>query len=91
MEINQIIGYILAVFVGITLGLIGSGGSILSVPILVYVMKIEPVLATAYSLFVVGTSALLTPWQTTPHRACSYSVLSLLACRSLIWPVCRCA
>lgn len=58
MEINQIIGYILAVFVGITLGLIGSGGSILSVPILVYVMKIEPVLATAYSLFVVGTSAL---------------------------------
>ncbi len=50
--------YILAVFVGITLGLIGSGGSILSVPILVYVMKIEPILATAYSLFVVGTSAL---------------------------------
>jgi uncharacterized membrane protein YfcA len=58
MEINQILGCILAIFVGITLGLIGSGGSILSVPILVYVMKIEPVLATAYSLFVVGTTAL---------------------------------
>jgi uncharacterized membrane protein YfcA len=58
MEINQILGFVLAVFVGITLGLIGSGGSILSVPILVYVMKIEPVLATAYSLFVVGTTAL---------------------------------
>jgi uncharacterized membrane protein YfcA len=58
MELNQILGYVLAIFVGITLGLIGSGGSILSVPILVYVMKIEPVLATAYSLFVVGTSAL---------------------------------
>lgn len=59
MEINHLIGYILAVFVGITLGLIGSGGSILSVPILAYVMGIEPVLATAYSLFVVGTTALI--------------------------------
>ncbi|WP_298121009.1 sulfite exporter TauE/SafE family protein [Flavobacterium sp.] len=58
MEISQVIGYILAVFVGITLGLIGSGGSILSVPILVYIMGVEPILATAYSLFVVGTTAL---------------------------------
>jgi uncharacterized membrane protein YfcA len=58
MEISHIIGYILAVFVGITLGLIGSGGSILSVPILVYIMGVEPILATAYSLFVVGTTAL---------------------------------
>jgi len=59
MEFSQLIGYILAVFVGITLGLIGSGGSILSVPILTYVMGVEPVLATAYSLFVVGTTALV--------------------------------
>ncbi|MEC4003648.1 sulfite exporter TauE/SafE family protein [Flavobacterium sp. SUN052] len=58
MEVNHIIGNILAVFVGITLGLIGSGGSILSVPILVYVMSVEPTLATAYSLFIVGTTAL---------------------------------
>lgn len=59
MEITSIIGYFLAVLVGITLGLIGSGGSILSVPILVYVLSVEPVLATAYSLFVVGTTALV--------------------------------
>lgn len=58
MDITHIIGYSLAVVVGITLGLIGSGGSILSVPILVYIMGIEPILATAYSLFVVGTTAL---------------------------------
>lgn len=58
MEVTHSIGYILAVIVGITLGLIGSGGSILSVPILVYVMGVEPILATAYSLFVVGTTAL---------------------------------
>jgi uncharacterized membrane protein YfcA len=59
MEISQITGYILAVFVGMTLGMLGSGGSILSVPILVYVMSIEPTLATAYSLFVIGTTSLV--------------------------------
>lgn len=59
MEISQIVGYILAVFVGMTLGMLGSGGSILSVPILVYVMGIEPTLATAYSLFVIGTTSLV--------------------------------
>jgi uncharacterized membrane protein YfcA len=53
------IGYILAIFVGISLGLIGAGGSILTVPILVYVMKMDVVTATGYSLFVVGTSALV--------------------------------
>lgn len=59
MELSQIIGYILAVFVGIILGMLGSGGSILSVPILVYVMGIEPTLATAYSLFIIGTTSLV--------------------------------
>lgn len=55
----EILGYILAMFVGISLGLIGSGGSILTVPILVYVMGVNPVLATAYSLFIVGSTALV--------------------------------
>lgn len=59
MEISQLIGYVLAVFVGMILGMLGSGGSILSVPILVYVMGIEPTLATAYSLFIIGTTSLV--------------------------------
>jgi uncharacterized membrane protein YfcA len=59
MESTQLIGYFLAVIVGISLGLIGSGGSILTVPILVYIMAVEPVLATAYSLFIVGSTALV--------------------------------
>lgn len=54
-----LLGFILAAIVGISLGLIGSGGSILTVPILVYVMGINPVLATAYSLFIVGATALV--------------------------------
>jgi uncharacterized membrane protein YfcA len=55
----EIAGYILATIVGISLGLIGSGGSILTVPILVYIMSVNPVLATAYSLFIVGSTALV--------------------------------
>ncbi len=55
----EILGYALAVIVGISLGLIGSGGSILTVPILVYIMGVNPVLATAYSLFIVGSTALV--------------------------------
>lgn len=55
----EVTGYGLAVLVGVSLGLIGSGGSILTVPILVYVLMVEPVLATAYSLFVVGVTSLV--------------------------------
>ncbi len=55
----EIVGYGLAIIVGISLGLIGSGGSILTVPILVYIMGVDPVLATAYSLFIVGSTALV--------------------------------
>ena len=55
----EILGYILAIVIGVLLGLIGGGGSILTVPVLVYILGINPVLATAYSLFVVGISSLL--------------------------------
>ncbi|SDS24435.1 hypothetical protein SAMN04515667_1734 [Formosa sp. Hel1_31_208] len=59
MDIQQLLGYLGALLIGIVLGLIGGGGSILTVPILVYLMFINPVTATAYSLFVVGVSALV--------------------------------
>jgi len=55
----ELLGYILAALVGLSLGLIGGGGSILTVPILVYIMGIEPVLATSYSLFIVGSTSLV--------------------------------
>lgn len=58
-----ILGLILAVVMGLTLGLLGGGGSILTVPILVYVMGVDPVLGTAYSLFVVGTTAVVGGWR----------------------------
>ncbi len=59
----EIIGFALAVVMGFTLGLLGGGGSILTVPILVYVLGVDPVLGTAYSLFVVGSSAVIGGWR----------------------------
>lgn len=53
----EILGYVGALFIGLVLGLTGGGGSILTVPILVYLMSINPVTATAYSLFIVGTTS----------------------------------
>lgn len=53
----EILGYVSAFFMGLVLGGLGSGGSILTVPILVYLMDIPPVTATGYSLLVVGSAA----------------------------------
>lgn len=55
----EILGYICSVFIGIVLGLLGGGGSILSIPILVYLFHVEPTLAQAYSLFIVGITSLV--------------------------------
>jgi uncharacterized membrane protein YfcA len=54
-----IIGHLLAICIGISLGLIGGGGSVLAVPILVYVMGVSPKTAIAMSLFVVGFVSLI--------------------------------
>ncbi len=59
MQIIEILGYLGALFIGVVLGLTGGGGSILTVPVLVYILGISPIIATAYSLFVVGSSALV--------------------------------
>ena len=55
----EIIGYISAILIGISLGLVGSGGSILTVPVLVYLMNVDPLLATTSSLFIVGFTSLI--------------------------------
>jgi uncharacterized protein len=53
----EIVGYLAAALIGVSLGLLGSGGSILTVPIMVYLMGINPIDATGYSLFVVGITS----------------------------------
>lgn len=84
MELNSIFGYLSAVLVGITLGLIGSGGSILSVPILVYIMGVEPILATAYSLFIVGTTALFGGFQKAKQKLVDFRKVVLFGIPTII-------
>lgn len=55
----EFFGYLASIFIGLILGLLGGGGSILSIPILVYLFHIEPVQASAYSLFIVGITSLV--------------------------------
>lgn len=95
MGLNPIFGYLFAVIVGITLGLVGSGGSILSVPILVYIMGVEPILATAYSLFIVGTTALFGGIQKAKQKLVDFrkvilfgipTILSVFITRKIIVP-----
>lgn len=63
MDTIQILGYVGALVVGLVLGLIGGGGSILTVPLLVYLLGFNPVVATAYSLFVVGSTSVVGTFQ----------------------------
>lgn len=55
----EIIAYLAAAFIGISLGLIGGGGSIMTMPVLVYLFGVNPLLATSYSLFIVGSTSLV--------------------------------
>ncbi len=55
----QTLGYFASLLIGISLGMIGGGGSILTVPVLVYLFSINPLLSTSYSLFIVGSTSLV--------------------------------
>lgn len=50
--------FIFALIIGLLLGITGGGGSILAVPVLVYFLNVPVVLATGYSLFIVGITSL---------------------------------
>ena len=75
----EIFGYIGALFIGLVLGLIGGGGSILTVPILVYFMGLSPILATAYSLFIVGTASLVGTFRNLPKKLVDFKTALVFA------------
>jgi uncharacterized membrane protein YfcA len=80
----EFIGYTGAMLIGIVLGITGGGGSILTVPILVYVLSINPLLATAYSLFIVGTTSAFGTFQNfkkglvAPKTAIQFAIPSVI-------------
>jgi uncharacterized membrane protein YfcA len=79
----EFLGYVMARLVGVSLGLIGSGGSILTVPILVYIMSVNPVLATAYSLFIVGSTALVGGIQSARLKKVDFKTVAIFGIPSI--------
>ena len=59
MNLPELIGFSSSLLIGVSLGLIGGGGSILTLPVLVYLLGIDPTLSTSYSLFIVGVTSLV--------------------------------
>ncbi|SHL17369.1 hypothetical protein SAMN05444266_102307 [Chitinophaga jiangningensis] len=55
----MLLGYIASLLIGISLGLIGGGGSILTMPVMVYLFGVSPLMATSYSLFIVGSTSMV--------------------------------
>lgn len=72
-------GYAASVFIGISMGLIGGGGSIITIPVLVYLFHIEPTLATTYSLFIVGSTSLVGGVQSAFNKTVDIKSALLLA------------
>ncbi|HRN91715.1 MAG TPA: sulfite exporter TauE/SafE family protein [Ferruginibacter sp.] len=92
----EIAGYIASLVIGLSLGLIGGGGSILTVPVLVYLFGVDPVAATAYSLFIVGTTSLVGVWPKYLQKEVNFktalifglpSIVAVYATRAFIIPV----
>jgi len=84
MEIIELLGFFGALVIGVVLGLIGGGGSILSVPVLVYLLSEDPVTATAYSLFVVGTASLVGAFRNMQKNLVDFKTATVFAIPAFI-------
>lgn len=80
----EALGYLASLIMGFTIGLLGGGGSILTVPILVYMFAVRPLDATTASLFVVGSTALITSLQYWRRNEADLKVAVIFALPSLI-------
>ncbi|MHC5363081.1 sulfite exporter TauE/SafE family protein [Myroides sp. LJL110] len=96
MDYITTIAYTCALFIGLSLGLIGSGGSILTLPVLVYLLGIEPILATSYSLFIVGSTTTIGAIRNLSNKSVDLkavlwfgipSILSVYITRALLLPL----
>jgi len=77
-------GYLFATLIGLSLGMIGGGGSVLTVPVLVYIMGISPLLSTSYSLFIVGVTSLVGAMQYAKNKLVDYKTGLLFGLPSII-------
>ena len=68
----MVFGYLASFLMGTVLGLLGGGGSILTVPILIVFFQLKALEATTYSLFIVGISAFFGVYQYSKNEGVSW-------------------
>jgi len=78
------LGFILALCMGLILGLLGGGGSILTVPILVYFFDVSATLATGYSLFIVGVTSVIATFRYRQKNLLDIRVAILFSIPSIV-------
>ena len=88
--------FIASLGIGLSLGLIGAGGSILTIPVFVYILKKDPVSSSVYSMFVVGISSMAGSIQSILNKLVDFrtvltfgipSVIGVLIARKTIFPI----
>ncbi len=84
MEILEILGFAGAVLVGLILGLVGGGGAMLTLPILVYLLGINPIVATGYSLFIVGITSFVGTLRNIKEKKINFKVGLLFTLPTLL-------
>lgn len=83
LQAMEILGYLASLFIGVSLGLVGGGGSILTVPVLVYLFSLSPTLAISYSLFIVGSTSLVGAWNNYRKKQLSFKTVGLFGISSI--------
>ncbi|AYQ33502.1 sulfite exporter TauE/SafE family protein [Runella sp. SP2] len=84
MSTLEIFGFGASILIGVSLGLIGGGGSILTLPVLVYLLHLNPVTSTAYSLFIVGSTSLVGSFSYMRKELVNYRAAIVFAIPSFI-------
>jgi uncharacterized membrane protein YfcA len=84
MTYLQLTGFLASILIGVSLGLIGGGGSILTLPVLVYLLGFNPVTSAMYSLFVVGTTSLVGSVGYMRHQQVNYKAALLFSIPSFL-------
>ncbi|HSZ34950.1 MAG TPA: sulfite exporter TauE/SafE family protein [Puia sp.] len=74
----------ISISIGMSLGLIGAGGSILTIPALVYILKIDPLTSSVYSMFIVGTSSLVGGIKSFSKNLVDFKIVTLFGIPSLV-------
>ena len=80
----ELAGYFIAVLIGISLGLMVAAAPILTVPVLVYLMGVDPLLATTYSLFIVGFTSLVGGTKAYINKQVDFRAVSLFGFPSIL-------